>query len=220
MADMLATGPMDAAQLRALSHPLRLRMLEVLREGPATASALGRRLGESSGATSYHLRALAKAGVVEEDERQLEAGALVAAASGAPVRIPNSVPSRRLRTASAPSSRRRTRRSRASWSRGTRRRWRRWMRRAVRPAARVAGRAVDRELPHLGHRGRGSRVRRDRARAGPAPAETTGRRGSRAPGGSLHLPDAAPGACSPQAAQLGLAHRPAVFAKIVCNIPL
>jgi DNA-binding transcriptional ArsR family regulator len=56
-------------QLRALSHPLRLRMLEVLREGPATASALGRRLGESSGATSYHLRALAKAGVVEEDER-------------------------------------------------------------------------------------------------------------------------------------------------------
>ena len=56
-------------QLRALSHPLRLRMLEVLREGPATASALGRRLGESSGATSYHLRALAKAGMVEEDER-------------------------------------------------------------------------------------------------------------------------------------------------------
>ena len=56
-------------QLQALSHPLRLRMLEVLREGPATASALGRRLGESSGATSYHLRALAKAGVVEEDER-------------------------------------------------------------------------------------------------------------------------------------------------------
>ena len=56
-------------ELRALSHPLRLRMLEVLREGPATASALGRRLGESSGATSYHLRALAKAGMVEEDER-------------------------------------------------------------------------------------------------------------------------------------------------------
>ena len=56
-------------QLRALSHPLRLRMLEVLREGPATASALGRRLGESSGATSYHLRALAKAGFVVEDER-------------------------------------------------------------------------------------------------------------------------------------------------------
>ena len=49
-------------QLRALSHPLRLRIVEVLREGPATASALGRRLGESSGATSYHLRALAKAG--------------------------------------------------------------------------------------------------------------------------------------------------------------
>jgi DNA-binding transcriptional ArsR family regulator len=60
---------LTGAQLRMLAHPLRLRMLEVLREGPATASALGRRLGESSGATSYHLRVLAKAGVVVEEER-------------------------------------------------------------------------------------------------------------------------------------------------------
>ena len=61
---------MGAAQLRALAHPLRLRLLESLHEGPATASQLGRRLGESSGATSYHLRALHKAGMVEEDERR------------------------------------------------------------------------------------------------------------------------------------------------------
>jgi DNA-binding transcriptional ArsR family regulator len=60
---------LSAARMRAISHPLRLRMLELLREGPSTASALGRRLGESSGATSYHLRALARAGVVEEDDR-------------------------------------------------------------------------------------------------------------------------------------------------------
>jgi DNA-binding transcriptional ArsR family regulator len=60
---------LSAAQMRAIAHPLRLRMLEVLREGPATASALGRRLGESSGATSYHLRGLAAAGLVEEEER-------------------------------------------------------------------------------------------------------------------------------------------------------
>jgi DNA-binding transcriptional ArsR family regulator len=53
--------------LFALAHPLRIRILELLREGPSTATQLGRELGESSGATSYHLRALAKVGLVEED---------------------------------------------------------------------------------------------------------------------------------------------------------
>jgi DNA-binding transcriptional ArsR family regulator len=58
-------------QLRALAHPLRLQLLQVLQaEGPATASQLGRRLGESSGATSYHLRALHRAGMVEEAEKR------------------------------------------------------------------------------------------------------------------------------------------------------
>jgi DNA-binding transcriptional ArsR family regulator len=55
----------DLEGLRALTHPLRLKLLgELRRHGPATASGLGVRLGESSGATSYHLRALAKAGFV------------------------------------------------------------------------------------------------------------------------------------------------------------
>lgn len=57
----------DLSELRALSHPLRMRILGRLRiEGPATASTLGRALGESSGATSYHLRRLASHGFVEE----------------------------------------------------------------------------------------------------------------------------------------------------------
>ena len=51
-----------------LAHPTRFRILELLREGPATASQLGRRLGESRGSASYHLRMLARVGVVEEDE--------------------------------------------------------------------------------------------------------------------------------------------------------
>jgi DNA-binding transcriptional ArsR family regulator len=61
----------DLDSLRVLTHPLRLKLLgELRRNGPATASGLGARLGESSGATSYHLRALAKAGfVVDEPER-------------------------------------------------------------------------------------------------------------------------------------------------------
>ena len=41
------------------------RIIAVLRrEGPATATTLAERLGESSGATSYHLRSLARAGFV------------------------------------------------------------------------------------------------------------------------------------------------------------
>jgi DNA-binding transcriptional ArsR family regulator len=62
---------MGAAQLRALAHPLRLQLLEVLHvEGAATASQLARKLGESSGATSYHLRALHRAGMIEEAEQR------------------------------------------------------------------------------------------------------------------------------------------------------
>jgi DNA-binding transcriptional ArsR family regulator len=59
---------LDAAGLKALAHPLRVRMLSALRgDGPATATQLARRLGESTGTTSWHLRQLAEAGFIEED---------------------------------------------------------------------------------------------------------------------------------------------------------
>ena len=54
-------------QMWAMAHPLRLEILGLLVEGPATASMLARRLGESSGTTSYHLRVLARAGAVLEE---------------------------------------------------------------------------------------------------------------------------------------------------------
>jgi len=58
---------LDPRSLRALAHPLRIRILDALHEyGPATASRLAGRLDESSGATSYHLRQLAVHGFVEE----------------------------------------------------------------------------------------------------------------------------------------------------------
>jgi DNA-binding transcriptional ArsR family regulator len=54
--------------LRALAHPVRLRMLGLLRsEGPATATSLATRLGLNTGATSYHLRQLARHGYIEDD---------------------------------------------------------------------------------------------------------------------------------------------------------
>lgn len=57
-----------ADELRALAHPLRVRMLSRLQDnGPATATALARVLGESTGATSFHLRQLARFGLIRED---------------------------------------------------------------------------------------------------------------------------------------------------------
>ncbi|WIX78909.1 helix-turn-helix domain-containing protein [Amycolatopsis carbonis] len=59
---------LDARTLRALAHPLRMRLLDLLeQDGPATATGLGKRVGESSGTTSWHLRQLADAGLVTED---------------------------------------------------------------------------------------------------------------------------------------------------------
>lgn len=58
----------DPRVLKVVAHPLRVRLLGLLRiDGPATASELGRVVGESSGSTSYHLRVLAKYGFIEED---------------------------------------------------------------------------------------------------------------------------------------------------------
>jgi len=58
----------EPGALRALAHPRRLRLLGLLRtEGPLTATQAAALLpGESSGSCSYHLRQLAKYGLVEE----------------------------------------------------------------------------------------------------------------------------------------------------------
>ncbi|TCN29974.1 helix-turn-helix protein [Kribbella orskensis] len=60
---------LDAQLLRALAHPMRNRILGLLRlYGPATATTLADRLAVNTGATSYHLRQLAEAGLVVEDD--------------------------------------------------------------------------------------------------------------------------------------------------------
>jgi DNA-binding transcriptional ArsR family regulator len=56
----------DLAVLKALAHPLRRRIMHRLRSGPASATTLATYLGENTGATSYHLRELAKHGFIEE----------------------------------------------------------------------------------------------------------------------------------------------------------
>ncbi|WP_404313177.1 helix-turn-helix domain-containing protein [Agrococcus terreus] len=58
----------DLESLKALAHPLRVRILHVLTtRGPQTASSLAAALGESTGSTSYHLRQLEAKGYIAED---------------------------------------------------------------------------------------------------------------------------------------------------------
>ncbi len=59
----------DPKTLRALTHPVRLALLEALAlEGPLTATAAGELIGESPTTCSFHFRQLAKSGFVEEAE--------------------------------------------------------------------------------------------------------------------------------------------------------
>jgi DNA-binding transcriptional ArsR family regulator len=53
--------------LRALAHPIRLELISLLRRGgPLTATQAGERIDESAASCSFHLRQLAKYGLVEE----------------------------------------------------------------------------------------------------------------------------------------------------------
>jgi len=64
--EQLIVGP---AALKGLAHPLRMRLLTELHDrGRATATQLADALGESSGATSYHLRQLHRHGFIVEDD--------------------------------------------------------------------------------------------------------------------------------------------------------
>lgn len=55
----------DAGPMRALAHPLRLKILGLLRvEGPHSVGKLAEATGAASGSISYHLSTLAKHGFV------------------------------------------------------------------------------------------------------------------------------------------------------------
>lgn len=67
--ELHAERTLDMESLKALAHPLRVQIFDALSvHGASTASGLAERFGESSGATSYHLRQLAKHGFVREVE--------------------------------------------------------------------------------------------------------------------------------------------------------
>lgn len=60
---------LDARGMRALAHPVRLRLLtELQNSGPSTATLLSPRVGATPSVTSWHLRHLAEHGLVEDAE--------------------------------------------------------------------------------------------------------------------------------------------------------
>ena len=60
----------DPARIRALTHPLRLQLLDLLDDhGPSTATQCAALTGESVASCSFHLRTLARHGFIEPAER-------------------------------------------------------------------------------------------------------------------------------------------------------
>ncbi len=58
---------LDATAVKVLAHPLRSRLLSLLRRnGPGTATELAAALSTNTGATSYHLRKLESVGLVAD----------------------------------------------------------------------------------------------------------------------------------------------------------
>src|SRR5690625_7771683 len=65
----VSDAPFDAETLKAYAHPLRIKMYDyLLTHGSATATQLAQELGENTGQTSYHLRILARHGLIEDDQ--------------------------------------------------------------------------------------------------------------------------------------------------------
>ena len=63
------------AQFKALGHPVRHRMVNVLRQRPATLSQLASALGSTKGTIGYHVRVLRDAGLIRlSDTRQVRGG--------------------------------------------------------------------------------------------------------------------------------------------------
>ncbi len=66
----------DSAGHRALSHPMRARILAELEEGEKSPVELSKALDASLGVVSYHVRVLADAGVVDLARTSARRGAI------------------------------------------------------------------------------------------------------------------------------------------------
>ena len=72
----MATDLPDQRRLRALSHPVRLRLLSLLVDSPKSGTTLAKETDMSQAAISYHLRSLEAAGLVELDSTRSVRGGI------------------------------------------------------------------------------------------------------------------------------------------------
>lgn len=56
----------DPSVLKALAHPMRLKLYQLLQKAPSTVGALAKQVGGDPGQVSYHLRELAKQGFITD----------------------------------------------------------------------------------------------------------------------------------------------------------
>jgi DNA-binding transcriptional ArsR family regulator len=75
MADRTEVHAPGLEGYRALAHPLRVRIVRMVRERPMSASALARELDILPGSARYHLRTLERAGIAQRaGERTIRGG--------------------------------------------------------------------------------------------------------------------------------------------------
>jgi DNA-binding transcriptional ArsR family regulator len=75
----------DPRYVRALAHPLRIRILAMLEERPASPVQLAPRLESTLGRVGYHVRVLRDAGLIELVETRRRRGAMEHIYAAAPV---------------------------------------------------------------------------------------------------------------------------------------
>jgi DNA-binding transcriptional ArsR family regulator len=76
MANQPITNIDDPRYVKAISHPLRVRILAMLQERTASPSQLSEWLGATLGTTAYHVRALHKLGLIELADETRVRGAI------------------------------------------------------------------------------------------------------------------------------------------------
>lgn len=64
----------DLKQIKAISHVYRIRVLEAFHERAATAKQISDRLGEPHAKVNYHIKALAKVGILEPAGENIRMG--------------------------------------------------------------------------------------------------------------------------------------------------
>src|SRR3954454_3071514 len=76
MAHQPITNINDPRYVKAISHPLRVRILAMLQERTASPSQLSQWLGATLGTTAYHVRALHKLRLIELADEPRVRGAI------------------------------------------------------------------------------------------------------------------------------------------------